>query len=67
MKNFKRDNTLGKRLLYYPSGRMWVRGSYKNGKECGLWEQYRENGQAGYMGEYKHGNAIGLHYESWMP
>ena len=36
---------MGEYLLYYPNGRLRVKGRYEYGKPKGVWEYYTETGK----------------------
>ena len=51
---------------YYDNGNIMEKGSYKNGKEDGLWKQYFfSNGQLSSKGGFKNGDKYGLWEYYW--
>ena len=45
---------------WYPNGNLKSEQTYKDGKQDGLWIEYREAGMKGIEGTYKNGKADGL-------
>ena len=45
---------------YYDNGKLWSKGSYKNGVLEGYWEYYHDNGQLMSKGLYKNGFRDGI-------
>ena len=35
----------GEAIIYYENGNVKYQGFYVNGKECGIWKFYEENGE----------------------
>ena len=52
----------GEWSIYYNSGDLWKKGSYKNGKEEGEWTFFDERGYLKKKGSYKNGKEEG----EWM-
>ena len=50
----------GESVLYYESGQKMSEGTWKDGKEDGLWTGWYENGQKMLEGTYKDGELNGL-------
>jgi antitoxin component YwqK of YwqJK toxin-antitoxin module len=44
---------------YHDNGRLFQKGTYKNGKEHGPWVIYHGNGQLRTKGDYKNGKKVG--------
>ena len=51
----------GKVVSLYKNGAKKLKGSYKEGKEDGLWTSWYENGQKSSEGNYEYGEYHGLH------
>ena len=49
----------GESVLYYESGQKMSEGTWKDGKEDGLWTGWYENGQKMLEGTYKDGESAG--------
>ena len=43
---------------YFENGQLQLEGTYKDGKEDGIWKQYHENGQLKQENTYKNGKLI---------
>ena len=60
----------GKNVLLHRNSQLLRKGSYRDGKENGLWEFYWNNGQLENKGNYIDGNRDGLweyYHESGQP
>jgi len=57
---FKKDERTGQWSYWYPDGKLWSQGEYKDGKENGLKTVWHENGQKYYEGKLDYGNGIGV-------
>jgi antitoxin component YwqK of YwqJK toxin-antitoxin module len=44
---------------YWSNGKLWYKGSYKNGERDGIWEWYYDNGQLVSKGPYINGKRDG--------
>ena len=43
--SYSNGKDMGEYLLYYPNGRLRVKGRYEYGKPKGVWEYYTETGK----------------------
>ena len=49
--------------IYYPSGKLWFKGNYVNGKQDGYWEWYHSNGKLMYKGNYVNDKKVGIWFD----
>lgn len=46
--------------VYHHNGKLWLKGTYLNGKRHGFFEEYYHNGKTYYKGSYLNGKYIGF-------
>jgi antitoxin component YwqK of YwqJK toxin-antitoxin module len=61
------DTTHGKhdtleKTVYYPNGKIRIKGTYEKNLRQGLWEYYHENGNLWSKGQFLNGQSNGIFY-----